>query len=756
MWDREWETGVDRSRGVDLLKHAVDITKAMPPVPDIPEAEARTPRVTVDKGINPMPVDRAIASLPPGVRDELARAGVTFHATSAAFLAREAGIGTMGLYEPEKLTVHVAADFLSSDPLIRRQPHDFDMEHVTLHEAGHALDHILGAVSTRAPSFWRELGDQAFPNFGSYPRTNESEAFAELFAAVSTGQWAERHEAFDYVVPEPVREKATAYMKQLGIRLSAISAPSCVAKWDGTTVRFGPPGTGPVSLALAAAGLITALAHEQHVATVKGSEWYDQPIGSLIVKKPHPSHIESHQRLVWMLDHPVAVPKQAQVYVPAGTDVSDQAAVAKAWKFVKYGPPGNVHVAKIEDNVNGEPSIFSLNYNLTTEQTLKDKWKLLPAAEAKAGASILHAQGGNIDVTSEQIASAIKVLKDAKSTNVKPPLAKAGHPLADMDYVQIAKDEIAAHPELNISPGTKAVHVGKVKNAVLHHLAGKLAEADAATMAEKAAAEHVKEVVQEQSQAAHKLTPSVMDFHGLAVSKNEMQAAADAVDATGSHGSLSAALKKIGSPLATLDHYDVAKTWKKDHPEDKGLSTKAAYTKAIHDVLADLEDADEVTGHEDPPSSTSMINGADQSYVGTASEQKIGYTSVNAALAAALVASKNLGKPLVVEPNHADSNGAWHWPPFKPVSLGTSYYRITPDGKVDLRQVAWSGGMSAPDQVTEIDDASLLAMVGQYLAAGQPENLVGQPEPEPPPEPTGQNAYAELRGSTPSPRAKTS
>jgi hypothetical protein len=120
---------------------------------------------------------------------------------------------------------------------------------------------------------------------------------------------------------------------------------------------------------------------------------------------------------------------------------------------------------------------------------------------------------GGVHVTHDEIQSAIAKLEAAKSTNVKAPLK--GHPLADMDYMGVADKEIAAHPELKVPSGSKKFHVGKVKNAVLHHLyaqAGKLSH----SQAEVKHAQEGLDATESAAEHAAKLTPSVAEFPALA------------------------------------------------------------------------------------------------------------------------------------------------------------------------------------------------------------------------------------------------
>lgn len=62
-------------------------------------------------------------------------------------------------------------------------------------------------------------------------------------------------------------------------------------------------------------------------------------------------------------------------------------------------------------------------------------------------------------------------LESDGSTNVKPPLERAGNPLAAMDYYGIYGVHLAEHPELRIPTGTKNKHNGHVKIVLMHYLA---------------------------------------------------------------------------------------------------------------------------------------------------------------------------------------------------------------------------------------------------------------------------------------------
>jgi predicted small secreted protein len=74
--------------------------------------------------------------------------------------------------------------------------------------------------------------------------------------------------------------------------------------------------------------------HGKHVKTAKGAAWYKQPIGSLIIAKPHPHKLEADQKIVYAGGHSWAVPKQADVYVPGFVDLNNDAEVELSDKWV--------------------------------------------------------------------------------------------------------------------------------------------------------------------------------------------------------------------------------------------------------------------------------------------------------------------------------------------------------------------------------------------------------------------------------------
>lgn len=81
---------------------------------------------------------------------------------------------------------------------------------------------------------------------------------------------------------------------------------------------------------------------------------------------------------------------------------------------------------------------------------------------AKPGEPVVNV--GGVDVTADQVKSALAALKGYKGITIALPLADANHPLAKMDYKSVVFKEHASGFE------------GKAKPAVIHHLEKKLSE----------------------------------------------------------------------------------------------------------------------------------------------------------------------------------------------------------------------------------------------------------------------------------------
>ena len=86
---------------------------------------------------------------------------------------------------------------------------------------------------------------------------------------------------------------------------------------------------------------------------------------------------------------------------------------------------------------------------------------------------------GGVALTADEVAAALKILREAKGIMVRQPLARAGHPLAEAEkgwYHPFAREEIRKFPALAVDPGTHRKPAGHVKAAVMHRLERILAE----------------------------------------------------------------------------------------------------------------------------------------------------------------------------------------------------------------------------------------------------------------------------------------
>ena len=89
---------------------------------------------------------------------------------------------------------------------------------------------------------------------------------------------------------------------------------------------------------------------------------------------------------------------------------------------------------------------------------------------------------GGVALTLDEVAAALKILREAKGIMVRQPLARAGHPLARAEagwYHEFSRlSEIRKFPALAVDPGTHRKPAGHVKEAVMHRLERILAEAE--------------------------------------------------------------------------------------------------------------------------------------------------------------------------------------------------------------------------------------------------------------------------------------
>lgn len=142
-----------------------------------------------------------------------------------------------------------------------------------------------------------------------------------------------------------------------------------------------------------------------------------------------------------------------------------------------------------------------------------------PVTKTGPGPSPAVVDVGGVPATAGQISSALDILHKSMSTAVKQPLVAHSHPLKDMDYHAVAKAEIKKFPELKVPPGSKTQHVGQVKLAVMHHLAGKLKELAAIDAAHAQADATQKQAIVEAKHGAE-TDPKAKELHDLVANAN--------------------------------------------------------------------------------------------------------------------------------------------------------------------------------------------------------------------------------------------
>lgn len=251
---------------------------------------------------------------------------------------------------------------------------------------------------------------------------------------------------------------------------------------------------------------------------------------------------------------------------------------------------------------------------------------------------------GGVAVTKDEIHSAIQHLQEDKSTAVKQPLAKKGHPLAAMDYHAVAQAELKAHPELKVPAGTKKAHVGQVKLAVLHHLAAQ-ADKMAADEAQAKAAAEAKAKAEAAADHAQQLTPGTFDIGGVTATGEHIADAIKHLEAAKSTA-IKQILKAKGNPLADSDYWKVIKEYEAAHPAAAQHGTKQAhvanaktkYIAALKEKSGQAAQVDQVSGHD-------VAAQLDQIITGPGAQVKTGWShSADGAMAAALLASATGGK----------------------------------------------------------------------------------------------------------------
>lgn len=337
-----------------------------------------------------------------------------------------------------------------------------------------------------------------------------------------------------------------------------------------------------------------------------------------------------------------------------------------------------------------------------------------PPPAKTSGAESVKVDVGGIPVTKEEIHHAISALNKSQATNVKGPLKVAGSPLWEMDYMGVSKAELAKYPELLVPKGTKAKHVGQVKIAILHHLAGKLAELSA-TDAEQHVHEETIAKAEAAAEAAQDLTPHTYSWGGKTATKEQLQEAADWLQETmGGKQSFSQAMKKTGNPLATADYMGEAKKYKLAHPDTaKSWSTKKLMLESLKEHAGELAKADAETGHTD----AATLHAYASQKVGAL---KAGWqTSPHGAVAAALLYAWHNKTNTYAFASHA-MPGTWEVD-FSPHE-SYSYFKVTPEHKVTMVY-----GLGGPGD--EHDYAADMTLADAKSWISPP----GAPPPEKPP-----------------------
>lgn len=425
------------------------------------------------------------------------------------------------------------------------------------------------------------------------------------------------------------------------------------------------------------------------VASGQGEAFYHLPIGSLIVPHPSGEHggpndaVQDAAAKAWYASghkdvkaghQTYAVHPQAKVHVPKDTDLNAPVAVAAAHKIVTFGKPeqGKAVGLHADKGITGP-----FPHTVGTQQELDQNWKELPGEAT--GPEPGKTSVGGVQVSKDEIHQAITILNGAKSTNVKGPLKAKGHPLADMDHMGVAAQELKDHPGLKVPKGTKKEHVGQVKLAVLHHLAGKAKELEQ-NEAEAAAAEAAQDKAQAAAAHAQELTPQHTEWGGVPASKTQLAEAAAWLEATmGGHESFKQAMLKKGNPLSGSDYMAAAKAYKAAHPNTaKGWSTKKLMLESLTEAGGHAAKADQETGHDDQAELHKLVmnavtNGPEPKGVNMPGFE--GPTLANGLVSAALS-----GFPVYVTKNpfsDDDPKKTWVTQYAKPSS--SAYYTVTPE-----------------------------------------------------------------------------
>jgi 8-oxo-dGTP pyrophosphatase MutT (NUDIX family) len=295
----------------------------------------------------------------------------------------------------------------------------------------------------------------------------------------------------------------------------------------------------------------------------------------------------------------------------------------------------------------------------------------------KLKAEVAAKEGPPLAVTKDEIQHALKILQDDKSTAVKQPLAKAGHALAAMDYHQVAQQELSKHPELKVAPGTKKEHVGQVKSAVIHHLAGRAAHL-AHTEAEQDALQAAQDKVQAEAEHAQLLTPHTFELGGVTATAEQVQDAVDALTAAKSTA-IKQVLKAKGNPLAESDYWAVIHAYEDQHPDTEHLPqqkgtkqqhfgyAKTVFIAALTEKAGLLAKADDATGHTEAAELYDLAKNGNI--------KKSWYSTAYGAMAKAAQNAADFGQDYYTTP----VAGQFGVQPVAPD--GVPYYKVTPQLK---------------------------------------------------------------------------
>jgi 8-oxo-dGTP pyrophosphatase MutT (NUDIX family) len=518
------------------------------------------------------------------------------------------------------------------------------------------------------------------------------------------------------------------------------------------------------------------LQHGKAAHDLIGSQW-----------KPLPHHEEKAQKSVsFEGKHAAWVPHDWKIHkwANAGPSSTKWAKDTEgAWHFAS---PGNA-------------------FKPASEGAFPEKWlsegKLVPDDEhpsdhgvhpLEPGVQPGKQEIGGVAVTKEEIHQALAILGADKSTAVKQPLAKAGNPLAAMDYHGVSKAELSKHPELKVTPGSKKAHVGQVKLAVMHHLTAKLqlmSDNQAGEAAAKKTAERIQdEAVHVQALTPHTITvpkegtspeqaaqvleanikevpaqealkaqlkeklpefkvklgetakllnpeassvgekpPESLTVTGITVNKEEVQAAIDALNASGSTA-IKQILKAKGNPLANADYWAVIHEYEAAHPVVKAKGTKQKHAPnakqmfiaALQEKVASLALADQLIGHD---VAAELFDLAKHGTI------KPGWVnSSHGALARAAMKAVSADQ---VAYGWFASNGLGYMSVLAPTN-GISFYRVTPQLKAYWHSDDGSKGIEAGGDLAEALKLWVKPKPPGEMWAHEPENAPEPPKPEPP------------------------